>query len=86
MGAGLYYSDTFNGRCDMKKFEVQEYCLCGGWTNTWSDDDEPTRFESKESAQLELDEFFKEMAEEVEAGNLEDCSGPDDFRIVEVTE
>jgi hypothetical protein len=70
----------------MTKYEVQEYCLCGGWTNTWSDDDEPTRFDSKESAQLELDGFLKEMAEEVEAGNLEDCSGRDDFRIVEVTE
>jgi hypothetical protein len=22
----------------MTKYEVQEYCLCGGWTNTWSDD------------------------------------------------
>lgn len=84
MGASIYYSDTFNRGCDMTMFEVQEFCLCGGWTNTWSDDGEPTRFESKESAQLELDEFLKEMAEEVKAGNLDDCSDRDDFRIVEV--
>jgi hypothetical protein len=68
----------------MTRYEVQEYCLCDGWTNTWSDDDGPTRFDSEESAQAELDWFFKEMEEEVAAGNLEDCSDRDDFRIVEV--
>ena len=68
----------------MTKYEVQEYCLCGGWTNTWRDEDKPSVFDSEESAQAELDEFLKEMAEEVAAGNLQDCSDRDDFRIVEV--
>jgi hypothetical protein len=84
---GNYFDDsiTFNWRCDMTKYEVQEYCLCGGWTNTWRDEDKPSVFDSRESAQAELDWFFKEMEEEVAAGNLEDCSDRDDFRIVEVT-
>ena len=84
---GNYFNDsiTFNWRCDMTKYEVQEYCLCGGWTNTWSDDDGPTRFDSDESAWAELDWFFKEMEEEVKAGNIEDFPDKDDFRIVEVT-
>lgn len=68
----------------MTKYEVQEFCLCGGWTNTWSDDDGPTRFDSRESAQAELDWFFKEMEEELAAGNIEDYTHRDDFRIVEV--
>ncbi len=69
----------------MTKYEVQEYCLCGGWTNTWSDDDGPTRFDSIESAQAELDAFLKDMEEEVKAGNLEDYTDREDFQIVEVT-
>jgi hypothetical protein len=83
---GNYFNDsiTFNWRCDMTKYEVQEYCLCGGWTNTWSDDDGPTRFDSEESARAELDWFFKEMEEEVEEGNIEDFTDREDFRIVEV--
>ena len=68
----------------MTKYEVQEYCLCGGWTNTWSDDDGPTRFDSIESAQAALDDFLEEMEEEVKAGNIEDFTDREDFRIVEV--
>lgn len=73
----------------MSKFEVQEYCLCGGWTNTWSYEEDgqrhSTKFASAEEAQAELDWFFKEMEEEVEDGNIEDFTDREDFRIVEVT-
>ena len=71
-----------------KKWEVQEYCLCGGWTNTWrhtqDGSDEPVYFTSREGAQMELDEFFADMQEEFEAGTMQDVPDREEFRIVEV--
>ena len=72
----------------MALYEVQEFCLCGGWTNTWrhtqDGSDEPTQFTSKEGAEAELDWFLKDCLEEVGAGNMEDCPDREDFRIVKV--
>ena len=47
-------------------YQVEEFCLCGGWTNTWSWEDDKgntiaTTFETKEEAQSELNFFFQEM-------------------------
>jgi hypothetical protein len=74
----------------MTKFEVQEYCLCGGWTNTWTHtqdgSDEPVYFNSAEDAQTELDWFLHDMAIEVEEGNMADVPDRDYFRIVEVSD
>jgi hypothetical protein len=67
-----------------KKFEVQEFNLCGGWINNWSDDDGASTFETKEQAEAELDWFLQEMLEAVEDGNMEDVPDREDFRIVEV--
>jgi hypothetical protein len=66
------------------KYEVQEFCLCGGWTNTWSDEDGASTFQTKEQAESELDWFLQEMQEAVEEGNMEDVPDREDFRIVEV--
>ena len=46
------------------RYEVQEFCLCGGWTNTWSSEDAsgnstPSVFDSKVDAEAELDWFYK---------------------------
>lgn len=65
-------------------WEVQEFCLCGGWTNTWSDDDGATKFDSEQDAQAELEYFFKDMQEEFEAGSIVDVPDREEFRIVEV--
>lgn len=65
-------------------YEVQEYCICGGWTNHWTTNDEPTYFNTEAEAQAELDEYLLEMLEEVEAGNMEDAPDREEFRIVEV--
>lgn len=72
-----------------KRYEVQEFCLCGGWTNTWSYEDEegetvPSFFDTKEEAEAELDWFLKEMLEAVEDGYMEDCLDREDFKIVEI--
>ena len=67
-----------------KTYEVQEWCICGGWTNTWSDDDGATRFNDEQAAQAELEYFFQEMQEEYEAGNMADVPDRETFRIVEV--
>jgi len=66
------------------RYEVQEFCLCGGWTNTWSDEDGATTFDTQEQAQAELDLHFTEMQEEFEEGNMPDVPDREDFRIVEV--
>ena len=73
----------------MTLYEVQEFCLCGGWTNTWScEDDEgeaqPSTFDSKQDAQTELDYFLTDCAYEVKMGNMQDAPDREDFRIVEV--
>jgi len=69
-----------------KKYEVQEFNLCGGWANNWcnSQDGGLTYFYSKKDAELALDWFLKDCLEEVEAGNMEDCPDREDFRIVKV--
>jgi hypothetical protein len=66
-----------------KLFEVQEFNLCGGWINNWSDENGPSYFESREAAQNELDSFLMDCAAEVESGNMPDAPEYDDFRIVE---
>lgn len=72
-------------------FEIQEFCLFGGWTNTWSyEDDEghtiKTTYDTKEDAEAELEYFFEQMQQEVDEGNMEDMPDRDDFRIKEITE
>lgn len=66
------------------KYEVQEYCLFGGWTNTWSDDDGPTTFDTEDEARAELKEFLGDMQEAVDGGDMEDCPDRESFRVVEV--
>lgn len=66
------------------KYEVQEYCLFGGWTNTWSDDDGATTFDTEEEAEAELEEFLADMQEAVDCGDMEDCPDRESFRVVEV--
>jgi len=68
----------------MAYFEVQEFCLCGGWTNTWNDDNGATKFDSYEAAQAELINFIDDCIDEVRDGNMPDAPEYNDFRIVEV--
>ena len=70
----------------MSKFEVQEYTLCDGWVNTWSDDKGATTFNSKAEAQDELDWFLADMIWEHAEGNIADVPDKDTFRIVEVSD
>ena len=71
-----------------KVYEVQEYCLMGGWTNVWSDTENglnaPTLFTSEEAAQAELDWFLKECEQDFKDGYMEDVPERDSFRIVAV--
>lgn len=72
------------------KYEVQHYTLCDGWINTWSIEEngisKPQVFDSKEEAQKELDEFLREITEEIEYGERDPEHGYDaeQFRIAEV--
>jgi len=66
------------------KYEVQEWCLCGGWINHWAIDDNPHYFNTEAEAQAELDEYLQDMQDEVEAGYMQDAPDASEFRIVEV--
>jgi hypothetical protein len=72
------------------KYEIQQYTLCDGWINTWSIEEsgvsKPLVFDSKEEAQKELDDFLREIAEEIKSGERAPEHGYDaeNFRIEEV--
>jgi hypothetical protein len=49
-------------------YEIQEWCLCGGWTNTWSWEDDDgtsvaTTYDTEQDAEDDLDDFFYQMRE-----------------------
>ena len=74
------------------RFEVQEFCLFGGWTNTWTsydlntDIEKPSTFATREEAEAELEYFFKDCEEAVKDGNMEDIPDREDFRIEEISD
>jgi hypothetical protein len=66
-------------------FEIQEYTLCDGWINTWSEDDgSPVRFSSLAEAEKELQDFIFDQNEAVFMGCMAECYDIDDYRIVPV--
>lgn len=72
-------------------YEIQENCLFGGWTNTWTtyDDNDkeiPSRFDTLDEAEAELDNFFADCIYAMDIGNTEDIPDREDFRIVAVEE
>lgn len=70
------------------KYHVLHYTLCGGWTNTWSLDDQPHVFDTFEDAQAELDEFFADIAHEIACGDRDpdNTYSRDEFRIEPINE
>lgn len=73
------------------KYEVQQNMLCDGWVNTWcicEDGEVQTMqvFDTEEEAQAELDEFFREIEEEIAYGERDEDDGynREEFRIVPV--
>ena len=71
------------------QYEVQEFCLFGGWVNNWTYEDDQgheikTTFPTREAAQAELEYFFEEYQFEFESGNIESPPTREDFRVSEV--
>ena len=70
-------------------YEVQENCLCGGWTNTWSWEENdgttiPTTYNTREEAEIALDFFFEDCKWAFDEGHMPDIPNREDFRVVEV--
>lgn len=72
-------------------YEVHHYTLCQGWVNTWSVIDEnnvstPQTFKTREEAQAAIDEFLREIQEEIEYGERDENHGysEDEFMVVEI--
>lgn len=67
------------------KFEVQEWTLCDGWINNWSDEDgNPSMFNSQHEAWQEWEAFYLDMHDAYTNGYLEDVPEKGNYRIVEV--
>lgn len=67
------------------RFEVQEYTLCDGWINTWSDEEgNPSRFDTDADAWDELEAFFMDMQDAYNRGDMADVPDAGDYRIVEI--
>lgn len=69
-------------------FEVQEYTLCDGWINAWTEgiDELPSQFETREKAQQELDDFLFDQHEAVLQGCMVEDYDENNYRIVEIKE
>ena len=69
---------------------VETYTLGDGWVNTWHIEENgtvsPETFLTRAAAQAALDEFFAEIAEEIEIGQRAPDEGydRDEFRIAKV--
>ena len=72
-------------------YEIQEWCLCGGWTNTWSWEDDngisvPTTYETKEEAEIALIDFFEDCRFAFLESYMPDEPEEENFRIVQIEE
>ena len=73
-------------------WEVQHHTICQGWINTWSEEvdgvSRPLIYPSEAEAQFELQEFLREIAEEIAYGERDPDNGYDaeEFRVVEVAD
>jgi hypothetical protein len=73
-------------------WEVQHHTICQGWINTWSEEvdgvSRPLIYPSQAEAQFELQEFLREIAEEIAYGERDPDNGYDaeEFRVVEVAD
>ena len=69
-------------------FEVQEYTLCDGWINTWTEEVAgvivPSQFTKREKAQQELDDFLFDQHEAVLQGCMVEDYDENNYRIVEI--
>jgi len=70
------------------RYEIQHYTLCDGWINTWTieqdGDYEPEYFDSREDAEMALQDFLNDEHEAYQQGWIESRYGADEFRIVEI--
>ena len=71
-------------------WEVQHHTLCQGWVNCWSEEvdgvSRPLTYPSEAAARDALEEFLREIAEEIAYGERDPDHGYDveEFRVVEV--
>ena len=64
-------------------FAIQEFTLCDGWVNTWSDEKgNPSLFDSQEEAFTELVAFLADMKAAYTRGDMVDYPSIEDYRIV----
>ncbi len=71
-------------------WEVQHHTLCQGWINCWIEEvdgeSRPLTYPSEAAAQDAMEEFLREIEEEIDAGERDPDHGYDaeEFRVVAV--
>ncbi len=75
----------------MSKYEIQTFCLCGGWQNTWqvteaNGQTKPETFNTHAEAMSALQEFLQDIDDEIASGNREADEGYslEEFRIIKI--
>jgi hypothetical protein len=76
----------------MSKYEVQTFCICGGWQNVWhiteaDGTERPETFETKHEATSALVEFLEDIQNEINAGHRQPDEGysREEFRVVKIS-
>ena len=65
-----------------KRYEIQTYCICGGWVNPSEDQD---TYVSHKEAQAELDDLLDDLKYAVDMGYMDDYD-PTEWRVAERVE
>lgn len=65
-------------------YQIETFCLCGGWQNIWECNGELETFSTYQEAKDSLDDFLSDMEEAHFNGEIEDVYDRNDFRIVKL--
>ena len=75
----------------MSKYEIQTYCICGGWQNVWhvieaDGKERPETFETEQEAIAALTEFLEDIQNKTSDGMCDADEGYalEEFRIVKI--
>jgi hypothetical protein len=63
-------------------YQIETLTLCGGWVNTWQDDDgTPIVFTTEVAALAELNEFLKDTEDAFSCGHLDSPYDACEYRV-----
>lgn len=79
--------DLVTGPAVLNRYEVQHWSMCEGWENHWTvelhGETVKSTFETPQLAQLEIDDYFEDIQEQIDSGEREPDHGYDrsEYRV-----